>query len=79
MLQHLNIRLDDVPVEPNGKLGSVAIDSLDDFHPDSLLHRVETLRAACCANDSKRETFADAMEEARGVVATASRNASGNS
>lgn len=70
VLQHLNVRLDDVPVKPNGEPGSVAIDSLDDFHPDSLLQRVATLRALreLRSRLSKRETFAEAMEEARGLV-----------
>ncbi len=70
VLQHLNIRLDDVPVQPNGKLGSVAIDSLDDFHPDSLLHRVATLRALRELRKrlSNRETFGEAMEEAKGSL-----------
>src|SRR6478609_4815512 len=59
VLQHLNVRLDDVPVKPNGELGSVAIDSLDDFHPDSLLQRVAPLRALreLRSRLAKRETF----------------------
>lgn len=70
VLQHLNVRLDDVPVKPNGELGSVAIDSLDDFHPDSLLQRVASFRALreLRSRLAKRETFADAMEEARGML-----------
>ncbi len=70
VLQHLNVRLDDVPVKPSGEKGSVAIDSLDDFHPDSLLQRVATLRALreLRSRLAKRETFVEAMEEARGLL-----------
>jgi type VI secretion system protein ImpC len=70
VLQHLNVRLDDVPVKPDGELGSVAIDSLDDFHPDSLLQRVASLRALreLRSRLAKRESFADAMEEAKGLL-----------
>jgi type VI secretion system protein ImpC len=70
VLQHLNVRLDEMPIQPSGALGSVAIDSLDDFHPDSLLQRVATFRALreLRSRLAKRETFADAMEEARGLL-----------
>lgn len=70
VLQHLNVRLDEVPIQPSGALGSVAIDSLDDFHPDSLLQRVATFRALreLRSRLSKRETFADAVTEARGLL-----------
>jgi type VI secretion system protein ImpC len=70
VLQHLNVRLDGVPVKPSGETGSVAIDSLDDFHPDSLLQRVATFRALreLRSRLAKRETFAEAMEEARGLL-----------
>ena len=70
VLQHLNVRLDDVPVQPSGALGSVAIDSLDDFHPDSLLQRVASFRALreLRGRLAKRESFAEALQEARGVL-----------
>lgn len=70
ILQHFNVRLDDVPIEPNGALGSVAIDSLDDFHPDYLLQRVAPLKAIRELRKrlADRATFADAMNEAKGLL-----------
>lgn len=70
ILQHFNVRLDDVPIQPNGTLGSVAIDSLDDFHPDSLLQRVAPFRAIreLRSRLAQRETFAEALEAAKGLL-----------
>ncbi|WP_254511520.1 type VI secretion system contractile sheath domain-containing protein [Anatilimnocola floriformis] len=70
VLQHFNVRLDGVPVTPSGELGSVPIDSLDDFHPDALLQRVASLRALreLRGRLSKRETFVAAMEEAKTLL-----------
>lgn len=70
ILQHFNVRLDDVPIQPNGTLGSVAIDSLDDFHPDYLLQRVAPLKAIRELRKrlSDRATFAEAMTEAKELL-----------
>lgn len=70
ILQHFNVRLDDVPIQPNGALGSVAIDSLDDFHPDYLLQRVAPLKAIRDLRKrlGDRGTFAEAMNEAKGLL-----------
>lgn len=75
VLQHLNVRLDGVPVTPSGELGSVAIDSLGDFHPDSLLQRVASLRGLreLRSRLAKRETFVAAMEEAKTLLSPPSQ------
>ena len=70
VLQHLNVRLDDMPVKPSGERGGVAIDSLDDFQPDLLLQRVASFRALreLRTRLSQRETFLGALEEAKSLL-----------
>jgi type VI secretion system ImpB/VipA family protein len=70
VLQNFNVRLDGVPIEPNGASGSVAIDSLDDFHPDSLLRRVAPLQAIRELRKrlADRATFAEAVQEAKNLL-----------
>ncbi|WP_425615638.1 type VI secretion system contractile sheath large subunit [Anatilimnocola sp. NA78] len=68
VMQHLNVELDQVPLEPNGKLGLLAIGSLDDFHPDALLQRVNQFKSLreLRRQLANRDTFAAAKAEAAG-------------
>ncbi|QDU25425.1 hypothetical protein ETAA8_04930 [Anatilimnocola aggregata] len=70
VLQHLNVQIEQVPVEPNGKPGAVAIGSLDDFHPDALLQRVSGFKALRELRKrlANRDTFDAARAEATGLL-----------
>jgi len=70
-LAQLNPRVEGVPVQLDGATGAVAFESLDDFLPDSLLRAVPGFKAlrALRRKLADRNTFAAAMEEARGVLA----------
>lgn len=70
VLAQLNPRVDGVPVQVDGTLGSASFESLDDFLPDSLLRSVPGLKSirALRRKLADRNTFTAAMAEARGVL-----------